>query len=203
MRASLTYLLVIVLYSGHAAASNPLGFDLSYSTVFKENGIPENDTVAKLFRDANARQKGFEDMAIPSDIFKSYTSDNVETLVVLDYQVFWYFGHRMIMVVVQKKDGQILTWSWDSKEGYHDGEKNIEGGEELSVLLNWKATPQPPGYPKTTDTGHVYSGYIGVLSVYDEGDIRQALLVENDILKQGEDGEPVPGNLMKMVMDLF
>ena len=71
-------LLSVVFYSGYVFAETPLGIDMSYRSVFKQYGVPENDTVAKFFRDTDDGRDYVKDMVVPSDFFNSYTPRSEE-----------------------------------------------------------------------------------------------------------------------------
>jgi len=161
---------------------SPINWDLSYHPLFKEKA-PKNDTVAKFFRDSAEKKGQLAQYALPPEFFQSDRMANAEIAVLVDYQAFWYFGHRTAALYVKTARGASMH-HYNSKSGRVE---STEARPDKVVALYDKllaAGPTKPTFefPFKTPAGFVYSGYGGAVSLYRLGESKQFLITPEDIV---------------------
>ena len=178
-----------------AAADNPFGWDLSYKTLFKGARVPANDTVAIFFtsrRPKNAKP----DYSFPHELFSDVKLDEVQTAILIDYQSFWYLGHRMISLYIRKPDSAYVDL-YETKSGKTRRRVlELERFDRMSKALALMHQAKPTFEHKfKAPEGYVFSGYVGVLSQYRNGQTTQFLLTPEDLLRR----DMSPGRVTKTV----
>jgi hypothetical protein len=178
-----------------AAADNPFGWDLSYKTLFKRARVPNNDTVAIFFtsrRPKNAKP----DYSFPQELFSDIKRDEVQTAILIDYQSFWYLGHRMVSLYIRKPDSAYVDL-YETKSGkVRRRMLELERFDRMSKALASMQQAKPTNEHKfKAPEGYVFSGYVGVLSQYRNGQTTQFLLTPEDLLRR----DMSPGRVTKTV----
>ncbi len=199
--AKLPILFLIVSLSSSVSAIGqqklqPLGWDLTYRDVFSAANVPQNDTVAKFFEDSTVTRTGPLSKMFPAKFLTELQSPDIQAAIMIDYQAFYYFGHRVSSLYLKTSD-ETVAHSYASKGGY---DRTIVQTETKMVRLLdglWEWQQSQPNLQNSfaAPEGYVYSGYIGAISLYRDDESRQVLLTSNDILEvdsengSGSDGE--------------
>jgi len=177
--------------SNESGSNNPFSWDLSYVTVFLENDVPKNDTMLKYFNDAYHSKGKSREMHLPDGLFADIDMAKIKTAILIDYQVYWYMGHRSSTLYLD--DGQsVVARTYDSKSNKVKYYKvNSASFADFSAVIIYRSQSLPFGaYTFKVAKGYSYAGYIGVISRYSIDGSSQQLITNEDFLKkQMEVGE--------------
>jgi hypothetical protein len=198
------YLFVLVCLflataSGLQAAENPFGWDISYKKVFADNHVPANDTMLKYFVDASNHRGNSRDMFLPDEFFASTKIGNLQQAILIDYQVYWYFGYRSSLLLLNYGDTvQFRLYNSKSRKvEYYDlkPERYVVFADQLM-----QRTPSKPlsSYNFKTSEGFTFGGYIGVISTYSKSETRQYMITVEDMLSQDRQ----PGEIGKLTQKI-
>jgi len=199
-KTGLLYILFIfspIAVADEALPNSPFSWDLSYTTIFSENEVPKKDTMRKYFIDAYNKQGNLKEMHLPDKMFSDIDLAKVKTAILIDYQVFWFFGHRMVTLYLD--DGQsVVARSYDTKsrEVKHFKVRPDYFTTFSADILNRSQSEPAGGYSFKVAKGYLFAGYIGVISHYSMAGTSQQLITVED-LKSKDTG---PGELGKMIM---
>ena len=204
MKNSLNIILTLVgvLFVSNLAAdsaTNPFGWDLSYQQLFKANGLPENDTVAKFYRDAvdvnTSQPLNMKGMALPQELFAGLEAKDIQNAIFIDYQAFWFFGHRVSSLYVRSAKNVFIR-SYNSKNQTVE-QRPIKPERYESfhkALVEWSQSEPDLDAKFKAPKGYVYSGYIGAVSLYQGANKHQFLLTPDDIVHK----DMSPGTMMTL-----
>ncbi len=181
------------------AADNPFAWDLSYATVFKANNVPDYDTMLKYFNDAYYHTGNSRDMFLPDELFSDIDMAMVKVAILIDYQAFWYMGHRSSVLYVNFGESVSIR-TFDSKSNnvrlYEIKPENVN--DFSAAILHRNQSPPYGGYAFKVAKGFSFAGYIGVINTYLPDQRNQQLIAIEDIFnKQME-----PGELGKLINDI-
>lgn len=182
--------------SNEIASNNPFSWDLSYAIVFSENDVPKNDTMLKYFNDAYHKKGNSRKIQLPEGLFADIDMAAIKTAILIDYQVYWYMGHRSSTLYLD--DGQsVIARTYDSKSNKVKYFKvNPAAFADFSAVIMLRSQSVPlGGYTFKVAKGYSYAGYIGVINRYSlEGSTQQLITNEDFLNKQME-----PGDLGKLI----
>jgi len=188
--------LMLILFSpltlaDEVASNNPFAWDLSYMTVFSENDVPQKDTIRKYFNDTYQKKGNLKDMHLPDELFADIELATIKTALLIDYQVYWFFGHRLATLYLD--NGQsVVARSYNSKSKSVQKYKVRPGSfENFSTdIMNRNQSVPLGGYSFQVSKGYSFSGYIGVISRYSNDGTTQKLITVEDLLhSKTEQGE--------------
>lgn len=187
--------LFIATASGLQAAENPFGWDISYKTVFANNHVPANDTMLKYFVDASDHRGNSRDMFLPDDFFAGTKIDNLQQAILIDYQVYWYFGHRSSLLLLNYGDTvQVRLYDSKSREIKYYDLKPEHYAEFADQLIQRTQSIPLGGYNFQVSKGFTFNGFIGVISTYSKSQSRQYMITVEDMLSQDQQ----PGEIGKL-----
>ncbi len=201
-KKSFTILLVLVspfAIGDETVPHNPFSWDISYTTVFSEHEVPQNDTMLKYFNDAFHRKGQSRKMHLPNAMFADIDMAAIKTAILIDYQVFWYMGHRSSTLYLS--DGQTVTArTYDSKSNKVKHYKvHPASYEKFSESIMNRNQSIPLGsYKFKIPKGYSFSGYTGVVSRYSIDGAAQQLMTVEDLLNKKME----PGELGKLVTSM-
>jgi len=187
---------MLILFSPLALAdevtsNNPFAWDLSYMTVFSENNVPIKDTMRKYFNDAYQKKGNLKGIHLPDELFADIDRAAIKTAVLIDYQAYWFFGHRLATLYLDSGQS-IVARSYNSKSRSVQKYKVRHGSfENFSTdIMNRNQSVPSGGYSFKVSKGYSFSGYVGVISSYsNEGATQKLITVEDLLHSKTEQGE--------------
>ncbi len=193
--ALLTLLLGQVGVAVAEQSTAPFGWDLSYRTLFKQK-VPENDTVARYYRDTADKKGKLAAYALPPGLFARDHIADADVAVLVDTQAFWYFSHRMATLYVKTSRGGFM-YQFDSKSGRVESTQIRP--ERIAALYDKLVVAEPAApsfeFPFEAPKGYVYSGYGGAVSLFRQGNSTQFLITPEDILRKNYS----PGRITELI----
>jgi hypothetical protein len=165
--------------------SPALGWDLTYRSVFNAANVPENDAVARYFKDS---ESGKIPEMFPAEFVKIIDDGDIDEAIFLDHQAFYRSGHRVSSLQFKIHD-KVLIQTYASEGGYNPAQDfSLDAfNKQLEGLWQWRQSIPVSHSKLKPPEGYIYSGYVGVLSLYRNGESKQALLTDDDFIEVSED----------------
>lgn len=158
-----------------ASLAQDLGWDLRYQQVFQAAQLKQHDSLVTAFGRADASEM---------PIFTEWSGQIPQEAILIDTLAFWYFGYRQQSLMVRTAAGA-TAYSYFEKGGRVE-QKSVNPAS-FDLLLNhlkvWpQSTPNPTLVAKYRESRVETAGYVGVVSLFDEGKSRQFLLTFEDLM---------------------
>jgi hypothetical protein len=170
------------------SATGPFGWDMTYGAAFDAVGVPRNDTMRKLFRDAWLKAPYVKSLPDPH-LFELL--DVAEVAVLIDYELRMavYGGRKVIVVTANEQGAQIRATERRNRTQIY-ATRYAAVRSLASVLLEFQPSPPAdrprPHEPDGIRPGvFVDSGYAGVVSVNLDGRSRQVAISREDLERLG------------------
>jgi ankyrin repeat protein len=186
----------------HPVTSDTIfGWDMTYGAAFDGAGVSGRDTMRKYFRDSWFKAPYLEKAILDVALFEDLPAQ-VSAAYVIDYQAFFYFGHRATGLTFAASD-RAGSRAWNSRQRRVEvrplDPDAVRRQAEALMTFAPSARPfeRPVAVKGAEENEFVTSGYVGVASVYLDGRMRQFPLTENDVLQVIGPRETRPGRLMR------
>ncbi|MDB6061113.1 MAG: ankyrin repeat protein 50-like [Verrucomicrobiaceae bacterium] len=186
-------------YAARTLISPIPGWDLSYKHAFDQSKVSERDTMRKFFRDSAVGAEYARHYVVDASLFKNVPA-KVDAAVLIDFQAFYYFGHRIVQFSYADNT-RSESRSWNTRNSRIEAVP-LEAEllrRQAQVLMDYKLSPPPEVRPyplNGANSQFVFSGYVGVVSVYLDGKIRQFPIVADDIIETAS-SKGAPGRLIR------
>lgn len=168
----------------------PFGWDMTYGSAFDAAGVPRNDTMRKLFRDAWLKPPYVKANLDPQLLAGL---GDAEVAVFIDYQVRVpiYGGHMAVVCTARSGTGEVRSVGRGGRVKIHS--VAWQTIDELARTLLTVAPSMPKDAPRPYEGPvapgvFVDAGYIGVASVSVDGQSRQLLITPEDLSDGGANG---------------
>ena len=161
----------------------PFGWDMTYRNAFDAVAAPRNDTMRKLFRDSWLKATYARSQPDPA-LFEAL--QGADTAVLIDYQLrVPVYGGRKLLVFAASSATALLRSIGRRGMETRSVDANAVRDFARAMLTYEQSTPaspprpfNPPELPPAT---FVDSGYLGVVSVSVDGQVRQFAITEKDM----------------------
>lgn len=186
-----TLLLLLCASVSAQSASNKFGWDLTYSAVLESNKIGSRTWIRKWVAS--------EYKSPARKWISEWQGEPIESSILIEYPAF-HAAERTTMWIFRTKDNAYY-WQDIEKAKFSNTKKDVElkaFDELLSQVSSWQ---QAKPFKVRNNNDQAIPGYLGFLSIYDKGKLRQILLsMEDFIMFDNRNPEKMkPGRLLKAI----
>lgn len=152
-----------------------LGWDLTYRKVFADAKLSKHDVLVGALGQGDTAKM---------PVFSRWQNKPIDAAILIDSVAFWYFGYRLQTWLVKSSSGSI-AYSYDEK-GKNLDEKPLRDASFDLLIDRLESWPQSSSnqeiVAKYREKGTITGGYVGVVSLFRNGKVRQFLVTFEDLV---------------------